>query len=418
MIKRSRQAVGYGGSSIISQCIIDRQVDVQHINEQDIKETLALNLRDFRVLVKENVHRGLHIYKTNGEIVPLATHPFNQYDWKREQRHIFQSIGKWMDQENTRILLEPRNEVRLGQEDDQSAISDLAYYKYYVELLDLMGLNQTNKVLMTIGQYDDQVEGRERFVRNFYRLSTNVQKRMVLTNPIGTEDPLETIKVAMEIGIPFILSIDASQGFSEIDQMVHRYRNVLEDTWKYEDGNPIVQIKMADCDPCDETYKMPKFHEFEKLGNDLIDGNLSIILDGPFRDVAAIKLNHYIMQHRGVFLKETCVAQWRRYRYLVMAHDPEAYMDLVAYMEHPKSYEAFYSRIETSLKKFKKLPNDLFAAEEVLDEMSPKLRKSEYDKAYLMLKERSLESFKSYCRNLIKENNIESLMDNYYFFLS
>ena len=132
MIKRSRQAVGYGGSSIISQCIIDRQVDVQHINEQDIKETLALNLRDFRVLVKENVHRGLHIYKTNGEIVPLATHPFNQYDWKREQRHIFQSIGKWMDQENTRILLEPRNEVRLGQEDDQSAISDLAYYKYYV----------------------------------------------------------------------------------------------------------------------------------------------------------------------------------------------------------------------------------------------------------------------------------------------
>ena len=56
---------------------------------------------------------------------------------------------------------------------------------------------------------------------------------------------------------------------------------------------------------------------------------------------------------------------------MVMAHDPEVYMDLVAYMEHPKSYEAFYSRIETSLKKFKKLPNDLFAAEEVLDEMSP-----------------------------------------------
>lgn len=417
MIKRSRQAVGYGNTSLLTTYNTNRTMDPLNYNEEEIGNTILSNLRDFRTLIKYNVKNGMYLHKMNGDIVPMASHPFNLYSWKTKQKHIFESIGNWISGERARLMVFPSLQVRLGQEEDSDTLNDLAYLRYYVELLDLMKLDTSNKVIITIGKYDDQRYGVERFIRNFYRLPTNVKARLVLTNEPDGHDVEEISNVCEVVGIPFMMSYYAEHNSQDLSQFLNKGFFDMKASWRDYDGSPVLHIVEKPVDTEGEFYKLLTFEKMLGLDRRIYKHNLSIIYDSSFKDIAAIKMTNCITQAKGVFHKEKCVEEWQRYRYLVMAHDPDAFVEMQTFMENVKDFESFYKRIEQILSRFKQVPNDIFAAEELLLDMTPHIKEKEKREGMSLLKARDMAGFKKYCHGLAEAYDLSQFISNYYFHL-
>lgn len=417
MIKKSRQAVGYSDDSLLTRYNTNRTMNPLNYDETIMSQIILENLRDFRTLIKYNVHNGMYLYKMNGDIVPMASHPFNLYDWKVKQKHIFESIGKWIDGERARLIIFPRESVRLGQVDDTDTLNDLAYLRYYVELMDVMRLDSSNKVVITIGKYADQKDGEERFVRNFYRLPKNIRSRLTLTNEPDGSRVHHLIDICHTIGIPFLLSYDKVHHKGSLKEKLNETYYEMNRSWKTQDGNPIIYLKDEPCNIEEEFYKLPSYDDLLHIDRRIYEHNLSVIYESSFKDIVAIKLTNCITQAKGVFLRKQCVDEWQRYRYLLMAHDPDAFVEMQSFMEEVSDFETFYKKVEQIMSRFKQIPNDLFAAEELLIDMSKHIKLSEKKKGMELLKAREMKVFKQYCHKLAEDYDLQDFISNYYFHL-
>ncbi len=64
------------------------------------------------------------------------------------------------------------------------------------------------------------------------------------------------------------------------------------------------------------------------------------------------------------------------------------------------------------------LPNDIFAAEEIVNDFGDIIKQKERKEALRLLKERDMEGFKNYCHTLAENYEIIELSSSYYFHLN
>lgn len=415
MIKRARQSIGYSYKSLLTFSHTSRTIEPTKYKEDLMKDLVMKNLGDFRNLVKFNAFNGIYLYKINGDIVPIATHPFNTFNWKKEYKYIFDSIGKWMEHERFRLIVEPIENLDFGQEQEKDVLNDLACLRYYIELLRTLKVSPYNKVLVSVGSHSNKQPGDDHFIKNYFRMPTYIKKYVALYNEDTDASMEETLYVANVIQIPVVYNYYGELKDFRSTFMLHK-RAIIR-TWKVEDGNPIIQIFEKKCDTKKEFFKLIKYDDCVYIAEVLNQENISLVYESSFKDIAASKIANVITEARGVFLKEACVKEWQRYRHLVMAHDPDSFVEMQNFMEKPTSFKEFYLRIEKSLSHFKLMPNDIFAAEELLDDFGDTIKTSEYKKAIELLKQREMEAFKHYCHKLAEKYEIEAISSSYYFHL-
>lgn len=416
MMIKGKQSVGYNEMSLLTSSHTSRTFSVVDYTEDLVAEKVMENLRDFRTLIKFNAADGLFIYKMNGDIVPLANHPFNTYNWKKPYKHIFESIGKWMADHCYRLFLEPAETLRFGQVIEVDVLADLDCLRYYCELLDAMQMDTSNKVLLNIGDYEEQIYGRDLFIKHFHRFPGYMRKRVVLTNTNRQGSLEEALYVSKETDLPVVYS---HYGFvKDFKEVFMKNKRLLLRTWKEMDGPPVVQIYEPRANIQNDFMNMISYNDIVSISGLVNQSDLSIIYNSDYKDIAAVKIANVLTEQRGVFLKEACVKEWQRYRHLIMAHDPDAFVEMQHFMEKPTSFEDFYHHIETIMARFKMLPNDLFAAEELLNDIGDKIKRSERKTALNYLKERKMDAFKSYCHGLAEGYEIEELATTYYYHLN
>lgn len=416
MVIKGKQSVGFDGTSLLTSSHTSRTMSAIDYSESAMSNLVMENLRDFRTLVKFNSVNELFIYKINGDIVPIANHPFNTFDWKKPYKHIFESIGKWMDQHCSRLIVEPIEELRFGQTLEVDVLADLDCLRYYCELLDSMHLNSSNKVILKIGEYEDQTSGRDRMLKNYFRFPSYMKNRIALTNTQRYGSLDEALYVSKEAQLPVIYShYGKITDFRE--KFIENKRAILR-SWRDNDGPPVVQIYEPKADIQTDFMSMISYEEIEAI-SDLINKNdISIIYISDYKDIASVKIANVLTECRGVFLKENCIREWQRYRHLIMAHDPDAFVEMQHFMEKPTSFKAFYHHMEQIMSKFKLMPNDIFAAEELLNDFGDTIKRSERKKAMSYLKERDMSAFKAYCHGLAESYDLPELTSNYYYHLS
>ncbi len=340
MIRRTRQSVGYRGKSLLTTSHTSRTLNPIEYSQGKMSDLVMRNLRDFRTLVKFNSYNGLHLYKMNGDIVPIATHPFNVYDWYKDYHQIFESIGKWMENERFRIILDPPVEkLQFGQESEKDILGDLDCLRYYCKLLDTMNLSSYNKVLLNVGHYPDTKLGHDRFIKSYFRMPPYIKKRIALYNDRTQNDIEEILYVASEIKVPVVFN--HYEGLDKLSKSFLEYKRRVLKSWQMEDGNPIIQVFEKDHDTKKEFYELIKYDEISPISELLNKENISLIYESSFKDIAATKISNVVTEHKGVFLKEACIKEWQRYRHLAMAHDPDGFVEMQEFMDKLRHLKNF-----------------------------------------------------------------------------
>ncbi len=159
--------------------------------------------------VFEYLHqRQIHFYRLAGQLAPYATHP-NLPAFHRQIEECATELAATGDlarQRGLRLTMHPAHYIQLSTPDASLAAHSRAELGVAAALLDGMGLGADSVLVVHVGGvYDDPLQGRERFVRQWEQLPRPVRQRLALENDDKRYSFADTHWIHRRTGIPLVL---------------------------------------------------------------------------------------------------------------------------------------------------------------------------------------------------------------------
>ena len=114
-------------------------------------------------------------------------------------------IGRKSKQYGQRLTFHPGQYNVVGTPDEKTILQTCEDLKYHADVLDLMELDQHSVIVVHGGGvYGDKAKTIERWCRQFHRLPSNVQKRLVIENCEKCFSIKDCLKIAIKVNIPIV----------------------------------------------------------------------------------------------------------------------------------------------------------------------------------------------------------------------
>ena len=147
--------------------------------------SLAVSLGSLSNILQYLRSTRISMYRLSSDFVPYATHPdMPQFHGQlREHERQLAEVGSKALESEIRLSLHPSQYVVLNAQDERIVEKSIADLESQAQLLDAMLQPPEAVVVLHVGGvYGDRQAARERFVRNFERLSQGGRRRLVVEN--------------------------------------------------------------------------------------------------------------------------------------------------------------------------------------------------------------------------------------------
>ena len=232
--------IGYPCINRSIGCTASRTFRLASYTGERMRNTVQENLSCLSRILAYNVRHGMLFFRITSDLVPFASHPVCTFPWQEEFAGVFEKTGEYIRQHGFRISMHPDQFVLLNAPDKailQRSIDDLVYQ---VQVLDLMGLDNSAKVQVHVGGvYGDKPAGIERFVKQYDLLDTAIQDRLVIENDERLYTLSDCLAIHERTGIPVIADVFHHSLLNNGEQFTTLLDPVRK-TWKIKDGIPMV----------------------------------------------------------------------------------------------------------------------------------------------------------------------------------
>lgn len=174
---------------------------------EKIKELTLQNMETTRDVIRWNIEHGIFFYRASSSIVPLSTHPINDWRWWEDPDFlsIASEIRELVAENGMRVSVHPGQYTVLNSpkaEVVQKSIEDLEYHDKLIQLL-----GGTDIILHTGGAYGDKEAAKQRFAANYLLLSESIRKHLRLENDDKTFTARDVLDVHGLCGVPICFDI-------------------------------------------------------------------------------------------------------------------------------------------------------------------------------------------------------------------
>ncbi len=232
--------IGYPCINRSIGCTASRTFRLASYTEERMRDTVQENLSCLEKILAYNVHHSMLFFRITSDLVPFASHPVCTIPWQDEFAGVFEKTGEYIRQHGFRISLHPDQFVLLNAPDKgvfQRSIDDLVYQ---VQLLDLMGLDNSAKVQVHVGgAYGDKPAAIDRFVKQYDLLDTAIRDRLVIENDERLYTLNDCLAIHERTGIPVIADTFHHSLCNNGEQFTALLDPVRK-TWKARDGIPMI----------------------------------------------------------------------------------------------------------------------------------------------------------------------------------
>ncbi len=232
--------IGYPCINRSIGCTASNTFRLASYSEERLKETIRKNLACLSRILVYNAEYGMLFFRITSDLVPFASHTICTFPWQEHFAGEFGLIGKYIRQHRFRISMHPDQFVILNAPDKGVLRRSIADLVYQVQVLDLMGLDQTAKVQIHVGgMYGDKPLSMDRFADQYELLDPVIKNRLVIENDERSYTISDCLTLNECIGIPVI----ADSFHHALHNNGERFADLLEPlraTWKIHDGIPMV----------------------------------------------------------------------------------------------------------------------------------------------------------------------------------
>jgi UV DNA damage endonuclease len=214
-------------------------------SDSRLVQTIEGNLIHLDQILKYNVKNNILFFRISSDLIPFASHPICELNWRRNFQSEFEQIGDFVKKHNIRISMHPDQFVILNSPNSKIVENSINELKYHCRVLDAMRLDETAKVQIHVGGvYENKQEAIYRFVRTFNSISKfvdgSIKKRLVIENDDHLYSLKDCLSINQETSIPIVFDIFHHELLNNEEPIRIALEKAMS-TWKMSrDGFPIV----------------------------------------------------------------------------------------------------------------------------------------------------------------------------------
>lgn len=172
-----------------------------------VKELTLQNMQTTLEVIRWNKAHNISFYRASSSIVPLATHPVNDWIWWEDPDFlaIASEIRELVEAEQMRISVHPGQYSVLNSPKPEVVVRTIEDLEYHDRLITLLG--GTDIILHTGGAYGDKENAKMRFAENYALLSNSIKRKLRLENDDKTFTVRDVLDISKVCGVPVCFDI-------------------------------------------------------------------------------------------------------------------------------------------------------------------------------------------------------------------
>ena len=143
--------IGYPCINRSIGCTPSRTFRLSSYTGNRLRDTVKENLACLAKILEYNKDNHLLFFRITSDLVPFASHPVCTFPWQEYFSGEFGQIGEYIRNHGFRISMHPDQFVLLNTTDEGVLRRSIADLVYQVQVLDLMGLDNSAKVQIHVG---------------------------------------------------------------------------------------------------------------------------------------------------------------------------------------------------------------------------------------------------------------------------
>jgi UV DNA damage endonuclease len=264
---------------------------LKNASEENLIKLIKHNLEILDKILDYNFKNKVFVFRISSGFIPFASHPINKIDWCKMFKKDFLALGKKAKKYGIRLSMHPGQYTTLSSPNKNIVKKSILDLKYQTKVLDCMGLDSKNKIILHIGgKYEDKKQSMERFIKEYNKLPQNIKKRLVIENDDRNYTVEDVLYISSQTSIPVLFDYFHHLLNHEGDLNTIEVLKKCMATWK-KDRDGIAKIHYSQqakeniSGSHSLTISVPEFLEFYKT----LPDNVDIMLEVKDKDISALK---------------------------------------------------------------------------------------------------------------------------------
>lgn len=232
--------IGYPCLNWTLGCKSDRTFRLKSYSESRLIETVASNLDCLGQILRWNVERDILFFRITSDLIPFASHPVCQFDWRSHFRGTFLRLGEFIRTHQIRISMHPDPFTLINSRDEAIFARSCRELLYHAHVLDALGLDRTAKIQIHVGGvYGDRSGSIRRFIERFGRLDQVIRDRLVVENDEKSYSLCDCLTIHEATGLPVLFDVFHHSLLNHDEDLPACFEKTTA-TWGPPEGLPMV----------------------------------------------------------------------------------------------------------------------------------------------------------------------------------
>ena len=290
--------LGYPCSNLTVGSRASRTFRLASYSPDRLLETVQLNLEALLGMLEWNLEHDIRYFRISSGTVPFASHPVMDVDWHRHFADQLMAIGHFITRNGMRINVHPGQYTLLNSPKPDVVERSIAELLYHAELLDLMGIDDTNKIqIHTGGVYGEKEQATQRFIEQYARLPDRVRARLVIENDERQYSLRDNLVIHEACGIPLLFDTFHHSIFNNGESLPEAF-DLFMPTWKGH-GTPMMDYSSQHGERQTGAHTMSiDLDDFAKVIDDLGDRDADIMLEIKDKEQSVLKAQEWLRERQ------------------------------------------------------------------------------------------------------------------------
>jgi UV DNA damage endonuclease len=282
--------VGYPCINWIIGCKSDRTFRLRSYSENRLKQTVRNNLDCLCKTLDFNVKNNLLFFRITSDLVPFASHPICRFNWQKHFEKEFSEIGENVKTHNVRISMHPDQFTVINSPDDKVFENSCKELAYHTSVLDMMGLDVSEKIQIHVGGvYKDKEKSMRRFVERFDNLEETLARRLVIENDDRLYSLKDCLRISERATIPVLFDVFHHEINSSGETLKEAF-TLFTRTWNKKDGIPMVDYSSpSNCGTPRKHAESIDLRHFELFLKETMPFDFDVMLEIKDKEKSAMK---------------------------------------------------------------------------------------------------------------------------------
>lgn len=180
-------------------------IDKEKIDK--LKRVSYSNIADLQKILEYNIENNIHFYRITSALIPLATHPDVNWDYRSMFKADFRYIGKIVKNNNMRVDTHPDQFNVINSVDDKVVENTKRNLMFHANLFEDMEYPLGKMVLHVGSSAGGKEKALKRFEENFKSYPKEITSKLILENDDKTFTTKEVLSLCKTLDIPMVLDV-------------------------------------------------------------------------------------------------------------------------------------------------------------------------------------------------------------------